>query len=411
MPCKKHPYFSSVGICSYCLNDRLMNLVCSACGEQRFSSCSCSDISSSCTGDIGSVGRISFLLENENERKKEVVFRRSSSSCVEIKKSRNGFWKIKRLFVRNKKEKGSEKDGKIDQKVEKKSVSRSRSLCSFRGGGSLSNDADEGSDYAFQSAKISDVTGGVMFNDFESRKSGFAFRGFFSDVDSEPRNSGSRYLFDSENEQKKSGFRGFFDSDNEPRKNGFRGLFDAENEARKSVFRGLFDGENDPRKSGFIGLFDAENEPRKSGLRGIYDSVENGVNSLKVVRKMGGPGELNRVNSVPNRSIFPVKETEFSAINGDDDEDPAFINVKIDQLPFSKSKREFSFAASSDHKYGNLMKEVGESNRILSSSSVGGSCRRIGNDEELKKGGRGSNSKGWKWIFFRQNSGRRSTSK
>uniref|UniRef100_A0A0V0HC44 Putative ovule protein n=1 Tax=Solanum chacoense TaxID=4108 RepID=A0A0V0HC44_SOLCH len=51
-------------------------------------------------------------------------------------------------------------------------VSRSRSVCSFRGGGF--NDTDEGSDYRFSSAKISDVTGGILMDSSdEPRKSGF----------------------------------------------------------------------------------------------------------------------------------------------------------------------------------------------------------------------------------------------
>ncbi|GAA0184483.1 hypothetical protein Leryth_002170 [Lithospermum erythrorhizon] len=400
MPCKKHPSSSSSGICAYCLKDRLVNLVCSECGEQRLSSCSCSDVSSSyrnssCTGEIGSVGRISFLIENEKETKNEgeksddmILLRRSSSSCVEIQRSKNGFWKIKRLFIRNKKEKSC---GKNDQKSEVRGVSRSRSLCSFRGGG-------EGSDNNFQSAKMSDVTGGILFSDFESRRSGF--RGL-SDVDSEPRNSG---------------FRGLSDSENEPRKSGFRGLLDLEDEPRKSGFRGFGDSEH--RQHQHVPM------PRllpKQG-KGWSDSTqpyacETGVNSFKVVRKMGGPGELNRVNSVPNRSIFPVKETELSSMDDDDEDDPAFIDFKIDQLSSSESKREFSFAprrrsaASCDHQDGNSRNEVTESTRVLSSSSVGGACRTIVNDKELKNGGKGSNNKGWKWTFFRQNSGRRSTSK
>ncbi|OIT28286.1 PREDICTED: uncharacterized protein LOC109212840 [Nicotiana attenuata] len=185
MPCTKHPNSSTIGICSYCLKDRLVNLVCTECGEQRLSSCSCSDdISSSygnsCSVEVGSVGRISFLLENEKntdqdqpiQQSEQVILLRSSSNCVEIKKSKNGFWKIKRLF-KKKREKG--KNG-VDEKSDicisdaVMGVSRSRSLCSFRGD-------DFGSEYRFSSAKISDVTGGLLFDsDHEPRKSGF--RGF-----------------------------------------------------------------------------------------------------------------------------------------------------------------------------------------------------------------------------------------
>nr|GMD18317.1 uncharacterized protein LOC111383992 [Ipomoea batatas] len=118
MPCKKHPSCSSVGICPQCLKDRLVKL---------------------------------------------------------IKKNSNGFWKIKRLFARgtSKREKSysdeveeeEDDDDHAHQVFDEMRVSRSRSLCSFR---------DEGSDqYRFSSAKISDVTGGVLFDGEEPRKSGF----------------------------------------------------------------------------------------------------------------------------------------------------------------------------------------------------------------------------------------------
>lgn len=183
MPCKKHPSSSSIGICSYCLKEKLVNLVCSDCGEQRLSSCSCSDSSSSNQKtEVGSVGRISLLLENEKKESKRggkteqvIVLRRSSSSCVEIKKSNNGFWKIKRFFGKKKK-KGVENSNDLDENSDiwvsdAMAVSRSRSVCSFRGGGF--NDTDEGSDYRFSSAKISDVTGGILMDSDEPRKSGF----------------------------------------------------------------------------------------------------------------------------------------------------------------------------------------------------------------------------------------------
>ncbi|XP_055801375.1 uncharacterized protein LOC129870584 [Solanum dulcamara] len=188
MPCKKHPSSSSIGICSYCLKEKLVNLVCSECGEQRLSSCSCSDSSSSnqksSTAEVGSVGRISFLLENEKKQSKRsgekteqvIVLRRSSSSCVEIKKNSNGFWKIKRLFKKKKKKSVENGSNDLDENSDiwvsdAMAVSRSRSVCSFRGGGF--NDTDEGSDYRFSSAKISDVTGGILMDSDEPRKSGF----------------------------------------------------------------------------------------------------------------------------------------------------------------------------------------------------------------------------------------------
>ncbi|XP_031100040.1 uncharacterized protein LOC116004220 [Ipomoea triloba] len=302
MPCKKHPSCSSVGICPQCLKDRLVKLVCSECGEQRLSSCSCSDISSS---------RISFLIENEKgadqgppppppRRRREktaaaeevIVLRRSSSSCVEIKKSSNGFWKIKRLFARgtSKREKSysdeveeEEDDDDHDhahQVFDEMRVSRSRSLCSFR---------DEGSDqYRFSSAKISDVTGGV-----------------------------------------------------------------------------LFDGE----------------EPRKSGFRG------------------GGGGE--KANFPFPRSVFPVKESDFSAMD-----ESAFIDIKLD---LSSSLR---LSNASDHDSSSAI-----SLSTMKPSGNGmlfGSCRITGNgngnefDKGMKRSGKGNRV--WKWIS-RQSSGRRSASK
>ncbi|KAJ0455060.1 hypothetical protein HanIR_Chr15g0746931 [Helianthus annuus] len=183
IPCKKHPSSSPVGICAYCLKDRLMKLVCSDCGEQRLSSCSCSDVSSyrnsSCTVDVGSVGRISFLIENDDQRslfdfkkqsKKEtedvLMFKRSNSCVVEVKKS-HGFWRIGKLFKkRREKEECRERNSEIWVNDCGMDVSRSRSLCSFRGGG-FDHEGGSVSDMAFSSAKISD------FNESEPRKSGF----------------------------------------------------------------------------------------------------------------------------------------------------------------------------------------------------------------------------------------------
>jgi hypothetical protein len=91
LPCKKHPSSSSVGICAYCLKDRLIKLVCSDCGEQRLSSCSCSEMSeissnrNSCTVEVGSVGRVSFLIENERS---EVSQSQSHSSPKPKRKQR-----------------------------------------------------------------------------------------------------------------------------------------------------------------------------------------------------------------------------------------------------------------------------------------------------------------------------------
>lgn len=209
LPCKKHPSSSSVGICAYCLKDRLVKLVCSDCGEQRLSSCSCSEISSnrnSCTVEVGSVGRISFLIENDQRNevplpnskpksaeKPDDVFllKRSSSSCVEIKR-KGGFWRIGRLFSK-KREKGCEKSsvGGFEEKsdlwvVDYMGVSRSRSLCSYRGGGFFGSEDGtfSGARSSVSGARSSGVNGGLLFD--PDRKSGFS--------EAEPRKSG----FDSE---------------------------------------------------------------------------------------------------------------------------------------------------------------------------------------------------------------------
>ncbi|MCD9560878.1 hypothetical protein HAX54_019699 [Datura stramonium] len=166
MPCMKHPNSSPIGICSHCLKDRLVNLVSS---DQSFSDDtdrnSCSSYRNSCSVDVGSVGRISFLLENEKQSKTEqLILLRSSSNSVEIKKNRNGFWKIKRFFKKNR-EKGDDKS-EISGPMGGGGVSRSRSLCSFRNGGSTAGGGgdDGSSDYRFSSAKISDVTGGLFLD-------------------------------------------------------------------------------------------------------------------------------------------------------------------------------------------------------------------------------------------------------
>ncbi|KAF2312783.1 hypothetical protein GH714_040032 [Hevea brasiliensis] len=214
LPCKKHPSSSSVGICAYCLKDRLVKLVCSDCGEQRLSSCSCSEISSnrnSCTVEVGSVGRISFLIENDKktdifshsnskpktsgEKADEIILlKRSSSSCVEIKR-KGGFWRIGKLFGK-KREKACERSsvGGFEEKsdlwvVDYMGVSRSRSLCSFRGGGFFGSEdgtfsgarsSISAARSSISAARNSGVNGGLLFD--PDRKSGFS--------EAEPRKSG-----------------------------------------------------------------------------------------------------------------------------------------------------------------------------------------------------------------------------
>ncbi|XP_021773686.1 putative uncharacterized protein DDB_G0282133 [Chenopodium quinoa] len=182
-PCKKHPNSasSSGGICAYCLTDRLAQLVCPQCGEQRLSSyCSCTfntnnkfyssyDTSSSSNTTAADVGRISFLLENDKngdeisssrsriERRSASNhddfshFRRSNSISTTAVNNNNHnnhhgsrsetgkFWKIGRLF-RKKRDKNSQiisnnnqNSHNNEENYECNGVSRSRSLCSFRG--------------------------------------------------------------------------------------------------------------------------------------------------------------------------------------------------------------------------------------------------------------------------------------
>ncbi|KAL1551203.1 hypothetical protein AAHA92_19073 [Salvia divinorum] len=282
LPCRKHPSSSSVGICAHCLKDRLVKLVCSECGEQRLSSCSCSDVSSShrnscSTMEVGSVGRVSFLIENDKtdqppkpareERSEQVIFlRRSASSCVEVKKT-NGFWRIKRLF--RKRRKGRGRSGEFSDEIwasDAMGVSRSRSLCSFRGGAAAADEMM--SDCALSSAKISDVTSGI-----------------FLDLD------------------KHFGF-----------------------------------------------LNDPEAPPRRSGFRGA--------------------DQFDRTYSLPNRSVFPAKESDFSAMD-----ESAFIDLKVD-LSAPETKEGCGFAN---------MKSTGGSSGITMS------------DRGLKRGG--VSHKVWKWIF------------
>ncbi|GLT91713.1 hypothetical protein SLE2022_095880 [Rubroshorea leprosula] len=285
LPCRKHPQSSSVGICAYCLKDRLVKLVCSDCGEQRLSSCSCSEISSnprtSCAGDVGSVGRVSFLIENENrdhvipksknsgDKSEEVFFlKRSNSSCVEIKR-KNGFWKIGRLFRRKKDHRDC---GKSVGGMEDKSdlwvidyagrVSRSRSLCSFRGGFFGSEDGGDLMNYSgarssISAARSSSVNGGLVFD--PDRKSGFS--------EAEPRKSG----FDSDRRDS---------TDIGP---DVKGGFTGANRRVFSLKESFFSGGDD---SGFIDLkfdFQPESKGDVSALKkGVLADSKSAFGSMKV---------------------------------------------------------------------------------------------------------------------------------
>ncbi|CAB4264897.1 unnamed protein product [Prunus armeniaca] len=349
MPCRKHPNSSSVGICAYCLKERLVKLVCSDCGEQRLSSCSCSEISSnrnSCTVEVGSVGRVSFLIENEKhevlqsnskanktqEKEDVVVLRRSSSSCVEIKRS--GFWRFGRLFRKKRSEKdcGNQSVVGFDEKsemwlVDHMGVSRSRSSIS--------------------AARSSSVTTAGMVLD-SGRKSGFS-------------------------EGRKSGF-------SEGRKSGF-------SEGRKSGF-----SEAEPRKSGFDG--EKKDEVLASELGTDFKGAKK--NGLMEAADKGFSGATRRV--------FSLKESDFSGMD-----ESGFIDLKLDYS--TESKPEFSAMkmgniTDTDSVFGSMRgsdfvaNECGGPFGGLIGDGIfshGGSCRITVNDRGIKRGRK--SLKGWKWIF------------
>ncbi|KAH1074319.1 hypothetical protein J1N35_026653 [Gossypium stocksii] len=273
VPCKEHPQLSSAGVCAYCLRDRLINLVCSDCGVQRFSSCSCAGRG----GEAAGIGRVSFLIENENKEqvpnakprrstsagnKSEEIFliKRSDSGCAEIKK-KNGFWGIGRLFGK-KRDKYCNNCGKSEGGVDEKSdllvvdctgVSRSRSLCSFRGGAFFgSEDRGDltkfsGARSSISAARSSGFNGGLGFDG--ERKSGLGELGG-------PRKSGS----DSAADIKAT------------RKAGCGGFMEVDGGANRRVQRYFNGGDDD---SGFIDLkfgFQAETK----GALSAFGSMRNG---------------------------------------------------------------------------------------------------------------------------------------
>ena len=380
MPCKRHPSSSSVGICAYCLKDRLVKLVCSDCGEQRLSSCSCSEISSnrnSCTVEVGSVGRVSFLIENERsdvsfpsknnlgnktqmgkteEEGQGLVLRRSSSSCAEIKRS--GFWRFGKFFKKKKEKDCANKsvsgfDVKSDiwlvdhdhDHHHQMGVSRSRSLCSFRGGGGGGGGwfgSEDGGDLmvsgarsSISGARSSSVTACMVLD--SGRRSGFS--------EAEPRKSG----FDSE--------------------------------------------------SGLVSEFGM----RRIGLVEVDNSSSSNNN-------IGGG--FNGVN----RRVFSLKESDFNGMD-----DSGFIDLKLDYSAeskstnnndhhyFSSSMKMGGITSDSESAFGSMRRGseygVNEYGDPFGSSVTmgdgifnrGGSCRITVNDRGLKKGRK--SLKGWRWIF------------
>ncbi|KAK4789600.1 hypothetical protein SAY86_016904 [Trapa natans] len=373
LPCRKHLGASSVGICAFCLKDRLVKLVCSDCGEQRLSSCSCSDdISSnrnSCTVDVGSVGRISFLIENEETARvgagelrcpntntnvnpkaakaggdtllplpdRVFVLKRSSSSCVEIKKT-NGIWKIGRLF-RKKKQKAhcDNNDSKSEMWVADGGqmggagtlASRSRSLNSLRGCGVFGS---EDGDWTFSGARSS-ISG--------ARPSSV--------------NGATATAFDSD---RKSGF-----SETELRRSAF-----SEAETRRST---AFNEAEPPRKSSAIP------EDHHYVAAASY-------------------------NSKPNRRIFSLRESEFTGVD-----EKGFIDLKF--FSSSETRAGGEHPSSDGGKTGLLViskSEFGSSRTIQGFIGEGEedfsseSCRITVTDRGFKKSRR--SFKEWRWVFFGQ---------
>ncbi|KAK8520537.1 hypothetical protein V6N13_031018 [Hibiscus sabdariffa] len=338
LPCKKHPQSPSVGICAYCLKDRLVKLVCSDCGEQRLSSCSCSEISNprtSCTGEVGSVGRVSFLIENENkdqsllnpkhksnsgDKSEDVFFlKRSSSSCVEIKR-KNGFWRFGRLF-RKKRDKGMINEKNDLWVVDYNGVSRSRSLCSFRGGGFFGSE-DGADSMSFSGARSSSIS---------AARSSSVNGGLCVDP------------------ERKSGF-----SEAEPRKSGF---------------------DSDRRDSTF---------------------VESDVAAdIKAMRKPGGGAlDLDAAGfSATNRRVFSLRESYFTG--GDDS---GFIDLKF-EFP-SDSKGDIDTPAFGGMRGAVDGGSNSIQNGLVVDNGVfcgGGSCRVTVNERGIKRSRK--SFKGWRWIF------------
>ncbi|KAL1317818.1 hypothetical protein HN51_070003 [Arachis hypogaea] len=381
--CKKHPSSSSVGICALCLEDRLVKLICSDCGEQRLSSCSCSDEiatshRNSCTVDVGSLGRVSFLIDNDKNQTSPIlqnlttsssysnnhnklhervvdeatVLRRSSSNSVEIKKSNIGgggkFWKIGKLFRKNNSKKGKEyycgrSVGGFDDNNGNGNgnyvnhiagggacVSRSRSLCSFRGGALFGS--EDGTDSVVPSGARSSISA--------ARSSGV---------------NGGLFL--------ESGRRSGYSEATEPRKSGFDGLFlDSSSEIIDGVMR--------------------------KGNNGIIDNVVDG----------GGGGGFYGVN----RRVFSLRESDFKGMD-----ESSFIDLKLD---YSSESRAELFPPS---------KMMTSDNFNVNTLPAFGSTRHGGGDGDFVVGdgvsltsGRGRKSmKGWRWIFRYSNSTNRGSAR
>ncbi|KAJ4877944.1 Uncharacterized protein Rs2_42962 [Raphanus sativus] len=348
LSCRKHPSVSAVGICPYCLNDRLVNLVCSECGEHRLSSCSCSDVSPNRTSNAARIS--SFIDEEATKQRKEteksrkteevVVFKRSSSSCVEISKrkhhrfSRIGRFLRKINLVKETALDYNNNDGK------KQGVSRTRSLCSFRGGkGYFFGSEEDVSSYSgarssFSAAGISSVNGGLGVSDTKTEHRKSNFEGRKSNLSEKSNFEGRKSNFSETTETRRSNF-----SESEPPR---RSCFDA----RKSNF-----SETEYRRSSNFSETEYTRRENDHPRRSNYEAARKSDPSTSLTRR-----------------VLSVKESYFTG----GEEESSFIEIKFDS-----------------------------SGRVVNDSVLehggGGSCWLRTTDRELNSSQR--SFKGWKWIF------------
>ncbi|KAK4773901.1 hypothetical protein SAY87_028920 [Trapa incisa] len=412
LPCRKHPGASSVGICAFCLKDRLVKLVCSDCGEQRLSSCSCSDdISSnrnSCTVDVGSVGRISFLIENEETARvgagelrcpntntnvnpkaakaggdtllplpdRVFVLKRSSSSCVEIKKT-NGIGKIGRLFRKKKQKAHCDNNGGHGQFIMLSdeifflsfltallsSSSDSKSEMWVADGGQMGGAGT----LASRSRSLNSLRGCGVFGSEDGDWTFSGARSSISGARPSSVNGAAATAFDSD---RKSGF-----SETELRRSAF-----SEAETRRST---AFNEAEPPRKSGLSETF---KEPRKSS------AIPEDHHYVAAAS----------YNSKPNRRIFSLRESEFTGVD-----EKGFIDLKF--FSSSETRAGGEHPSSDGGKTGLLVSSKSEfgSSRTFQGFIGGGeedfssgSCRITVTDRGFKKSRR--SFKEWRWVFFGQ---------
>lgn len=204
----------------------------------------------------------------ENERKDShskptkseegFVLKRSSSTCVGVKR-KGGIWRIARLFRKKREKDCSERrsvgDGNEMWVFDYVGVSRSRSLCSFRGG---SFHEESSTDFGFSSAKVSDFTGNSGVD--SQRPSGFS--------ETEPRKSGLKESDFALNGTAKRSVFPVKESDfGELDESGFIDLkLDLATESRKAAEYSVLKGRDLPDFGGdFLGKYGKNEMLRKGG--------------------------------------------------------------------------------------------------------------------------------------------------